>query len=193
MQLIIRFIAALRRAIAMNTEKKSTDKNGHRLEPKTFGYDGHACQIKHELTYINAHRAKLVHQSTSLEEQIREKEVLAIRAIKLGDEALAYSIAELIADKENEQSALEKRLEQVKNYEHRLIKQLKCSVQQIQDYRHELEQVQVIQRVQRLYRIQPNMNTIGKNKLAVLTSRLMQIQRKQTCADTETMPSSMPR
>lgn len=193
MQLFTRFIAALSRTIGINREKKSTDKSDNRLEPKTLGYDGNTCQIKHELTYINAHRAKLLHQSASLGEQIRKKEVLAIRAIKLGDEALAYSIAELIADKENEMSALEKRLEQVKTYEHRLMKQLKCSVQQTQDYRHELEQVQVIQRAQQLYRIQPNMNTVGKNKLAALTSRLMQIQRRQACADTEATPSSMQR
>ncbi len=66
--------------------------------------------IKHELDYISACIAKLKYRSKLITESITVQEQLAIAALSQGKDSSAYTIAEIIAAKENEQSCLTKQL-----------------------------------------------------------------------------------
>ncbi|QFU24746.1 hypothetical protein FM038_023180 [Shewanella eurypsychrophilus] len=88
--------------------------------------------IKHELDLVSACIVKLKYKMKLIEACITKQESLAINALSLSNDTLAYSIATLIAHKENELSCLCKQLKIMETSQIKLTQGLRSSIKQRQ-------------------------------------------------------------
>jgi len=165
---------------ANETGEAIIDANATRIfEQELRDLSAHIIKAKRDLTGVMAEEMAAKRRVSKFKKDIADHEGYAMQAMEKGDETLALSIAEKIADLESSLATEQTSLTSFENSSKRLKELVKKSEQQVGEYKRQLSMVKTTESVQKATSAISDNFASSNSKLLGAKDSLERIKAKQ--------------